>query len=439
MRTHSADSPSTSRVRPGVSTAIKPPRTVTSGARTLLAEAPRARTGSAWVLLPLRLFLAVTFVYAGLQKLADPQFFNPSATNYIGKQITGFAIGSPIGGFLLHVVVPHAAVFGALVAYGELAIGLGTLAGLLVRPAAFFGALISLLFFLSASWRVHPYFYGADIGFVFAWLTLVIAGPLAGGWPAFDAVLVHRIMPHIPIRYRDSTARALTLILGTDGALSSPAAGEVEAHSDIRPLAAGLPARAPGARQPQQTRTGRQVHPTRGRVRTQTSATRREFMRGTLAGAASMLGVVFLVSLFRRGDDSAGSSGSVSGAGADATATTSAAGPTVTGATSGAAGAIAQVSSVPVNSAAQFTIPSNGDSGVLVHLSNGQFVAYDAICTHAGCPVQYDPSSQLLICPCHGAEFDPAHQAAVVQGPADTALATVSIHVDNASGNITLG
>jgi len=69
--------------------------------------------------------------------------------------------------------------FGGLIAYGEIAIGLGVLVGLLARPAAGFGLLLSLIFFLSASWNVHPYFYGADIVFTFAWLALGLA-PHAG-------------------------------------------------------------------------------------------------------------------------------------------------------------------------------------------------------------------------------------------------------------------
>lgn len=59
------------------------------------------------VLLPLRLFLGITFVYAGVQKLMDPQFFNPSATGFIGKQIMAFANGSPIHNVLLHVALPQ--------------------------------------------------------------------------------------------------------------------------------------------------------------------------------------------------------------------------------------------------------------------------------------------------------------------------------------------
>ncbi|HYU75121.1 MAG TPA: Rieske 2Fe-2S domain-containing protein, partial [Ktedonobacteraceae bacterium] len=77
--------------------------------------------------------------------------------------------------------------------------------------------------------------------------------------------------------------------------------------------------------------------------------------------------------------------------------------------------------------------------GILVRLNNGQVVAYDAVCTHVGCPVDYDPSSQLLVCPCHGAAFDPAKSAAVVQGPAATPLTDVPIHINNTTGAITAG
>src|ERR1700736_4341269 len=71
-----------------------------------------------WALLPLRLFLGVTFVYAGIQKVTDPQFFNPRAIGYIGKQIIGFAHGSPLHDFLLRYVVPHAHAFGLLIIVG---------------------------------------------------------------------------------------------------------------------------------------------------------------------------------------------------------------------------------------------------------------------------------------------------------------------------------
>ena len=51
-------------------------------------------------LLPVRLFLGVTFVYAGYQKLSDPGFLTPGSATYIGTQLHAFATGTP-GGFLL--------------------------------------------------------------------------------------------------------------------------------------------------------------------------------------------------------------------------------------------------------------------------------------------------------------------------------------------------
>jgi len=70
----------------------------------------------------------------------------------------------------------------------------------------------------------------------------------------------------------------------------------------------------------------------------------------------------------------------------------------------------------------EFQVPATGDPGVVVGLGGSQVAAFDAVCTHAGCTVQYDPSQKLLVCPCHGAEFDPAKQAEVVAGPAPTPL-----------------
>jgi serine/threonine protein kinase/Rieske Fe-S protein len=69
------------------------------------------------------------------------------------------------------------------------------------------------------------------------------------------------------------------------------------------------------------------------------------------------------------------------------------------------------------NSSAVFTNPTDKKDSVLVHLSNGNFVAYERACTHVQVNVNYDPATQLLVCPAHGAIFDPAKSASVVQGP----------------------
>ena len=104
-----------------------------------------------WVMLPLRLFLGGTFAYAGVQKFTDPQFLHSTAPGFIGKQLVAFAAGSPLHTVLLQVAVPHALLVGYLVSYAELAIGLCTLFGALLRPMAFVGMLINTLFFLSAT------------------------------------------------------------------------------------------------------------------------------------------------------------------------------------------------------------------------------------------------------------------------------------------------
>jgi thiosulfate dehydrogenase [quinone] large subunit len=127
------------------------------------------------VLLPLRLFLGITFSFAGLQKLADPHFFEASRPTSIQGQIALFKATSPIR-FMLGPVSSHAVLFGVLTAIAEIGVGVGTLLGLWSRAAAALGALLSLSFFLTVSWRTRPYYYGSDIVFVFMWLPFIMAG-----------------------------------------------------------------------------------------------------------------------------------------------------------------------------------------------------------------------------------------------------------------------
>ncbi len=88
------------------------------------------------------------------------------------------------------------------------------------------------------------------------------------------------------------------------------------------------------------------------------------------------------------------------------------------------------------DSAMTFTNPANGKSSILIHLPDGNFVAYDRACTHVGVLVNYDPATNKLVCPAHGSVFDPTKNAAVLQGPATLPLKTVAIHV-NTDGTIT--
>src|SRR3954465_2487549 len=112
------------------------------------------------VLLPLRLFLGITFTFAGLQKLADPHFFDASRPTSIQGQLASFKAASPIS-FLLGPISHHAVAFGVLTAIAELGVGIGTLLGLWSRAAALVGAALSFSFFLTVSWKTRPYYYGS--------------------------------------------------------------------------------------------------------------------------------------------------------------------------------------------------------------------------------------------------------------------------------------
>ena len=129
--------------------------------------------------MPLRAFLGCTFLYAGLQKLADPNFFRANAASSIQAQLQAAARTSPIGGALapLHHI---SLVVGLFVALAELAVGIATLFGLWSRVAAAGGLLLALGFLLAVSWHSRPYYLGPDIVFCFAWTPLLLGPP--GPW-----------------------------------------------------------------------------------------------------------------------------------------------------------------------------------------------------------------------------------------------------------------
>lgn len=64
-------------------------------------------------------------------------------------------------------------------------------------------------------------------------------------------------------------------------------------------------------------------------------------------------------------------------------------------------------SQVPRGQAFYFNYPGAGDQAMLLHLPDGQFVAYSQKCTHLSCAVYYQPDRGRLFCPCHEGVFDP--------------------------------
>jgi thiosulfate dehydrogenase [quinone] large subunit len=374
-----------------------------------------------WALLPLRAFLGITFVFAGLQKLANPAFFNAANPASIQAQLAAAQRVSPLHSLL--GPVSHVAVLvGLVIAFGELAIGLGTLLGFLARGAAVGGLILSLLLFLTVSYHSHPYYTGSDIVFFFAWMPLVIAG--AGGVLSADAVLAHRVR-----RGMGAEPEAVTPV---DFAVVRRVCGQFE---EGRCQARNGDPCAPGpcpflAQQP----------PRAARI-DQTELDRRTVL--ATGGAAAALSAVVLVGgglvaglgrLF--GSSVGGSAAPVLGSGAPpttggssrrSTTTTSSPGSPSTTAPSVPPGTkIGPAKDVPVGGAASFQNPSSGDPSLVVQPEAGTFLAFDAVCPHAGCTVQYSNTARLFICPCHGSEFN-GHSGAVEVGPAQSGLMRLTI------------
>ncbi|WP_158104494.1 Rieske 2Fe-2S domain-containing protein [Amycolatopsis kentuckyensis] len=128
-----------------------------------------------WALLPLRVFLGGTFLYAGLSKILDTHYLDHTSPLGVHAQMLHAAPTSPIGP-LVSFAADHPTVIGLVIAFGEMAVGLGTLLGLFTRIAALGGFLLALSFFLTVSWTTRPYYFGADIVFAAAWTPLLVAG-----------------------------------------------------------------------------------------------------------------------------------------------------------------------------------------------------------------------------------------------------------------------
>jgi len=134
--------------------------------------------------------MGLTFLYAGIQHLTDPSFFDPSKSGYIGNLISAYAVSSPIHDLLIGVVQPNAVLFGYSVAVGESLIGIAILLGFLFRIASLAGLILNLTFFLSATWNVFPFYFGSDIVFVACWLTLLLTGPQP--YQSLDGILARQ-------------------------------------------------------------------------------------------------------------------------------------------------------------------------------------------------------------------------------------------------------
>jgi thiosulfate dehydrogenase [quinone] large subunit len=81
---------------------------------------------------------------------------------------------------------------------------------------------------------------------------------------------------------------------------------------------------------------------------------------------------------------------------------------------------------VPVGGAASFTDPGSGDPALVIQPNSGRFLAFNAVCPHAGCTVSYQPAAGMFVCPCHGSEFN-GRTGDVIAGPAPRGLTPIRV------------
>jgi len=326
-------------------------------------------TQPGWVVLPLRVFLGVTFTYAGLLKLIDPTYFDAHAPQSVQQQMALQAKTSPIGslvGFTSH----HAVFFGLMIAIGEIAVGLGALLGIWTRLSAFGGVLLAFSFYLTVSWNTHPYFFGSDIVFVFGWITLLLAG---------------------------------------DGGVFSVA------HAARRQV------RTEMGLAPEAVRT----EPERTTIEVQRRTVLRTGGIAVLAGVGTLLFGAVAGHFQRRHYTRAAAIGPTTPQPTPSSGGSQSPSPQPSVTQSAAGTPVMASSQVPVGGAAAFNDPQTGP-GYVVQPTAGHYEAFSRICTHAGCPVGFDGTQ--FACPCHGATYS-ATTGQVTGGPAPLPLNKIPIEV----------
>ena len=166
---------------------------------TQIPEPPIARflfadTRMAWVWLIVRLYVGYQWLVAGVDKLFGYNIQIGSGfgtgkinnswifTSHLGAQLIGFAhsgIAQASGPypavqgwyawFLQNAVIPWAGFWTYLVTFGELAVGIGLIIGMLTGIAAFFGVFMNMNFMLAGAVSINPIIGGLGIFLILAW------------------------------------------------------------------------------------------------------------------------------------------------------------------------------------------------------------------------------------------------------------------------------
>lgn len=88
------------------------------------------------------------------------------------------------------------------------------------------------------------------------------------------------------------------------------------------------------------------------------------------------------------------------------------------------------VNKLPKNSAFMFKFGTR--PAMLIHHEDDSWVALDAVCTHLGCTVAFDPGSKQIRCACHGGVYN-AKDGSNISGPPPKPLTPFVVEVEKDS------
>jgi thiosulfate dehydrogenase (quinone) large subunit len=167
-----------------------------------------SRAGLLW--LPIRIFLGFEWATAGFEKITGTGWVDGGGS-LLGYWTKAVAIPAAPGkpaitfewyrSFLQILIDNHlAGVGGWLIAFGELAVGVGLLVGALVGIAAFFGVVMNMSYLLAGSTSTNPIMFALAIGLILAWKV--------AGYYGVDRWLLPRL--GVPWHARVTTAGSMT-------------------------------------------------------------------------------------------------------------------------------------------------------------------------------------------------------------------------------------
>lgn len=135
-------------------------------------------TKISWFWLVVRLYVGYEWLMAGWGKVTSDTWVGSEA----GTAIAGFLKGALLktagahpdvsgwyANFLQNAIMTHPVLWSNIVAWGELAVGIGLILGAFTGIAAFFGLFMNLNYLLAGTVSTNPVLFTLSIGLILAW------------------------------------------------------------------------------------------------------------------------------------------------------------------------------------------------------------------------------------------------------------------------------